>query len=126
DQAGAADSAVRSAAGQSVRVWHGAAPTFDSCGDFADGVGHLSAAAKSYIVTRLGQFYASGSAPAPTPVNTPQATSTPQPIATTATPTSVPVAVGAAGCPCGVFSYSGAPDIADVSDTNAVELGMKF
>ena len=48
----------------------GAAPTVDTCADFADGVGHLSPAAKTYLGTRLGQYYAAGVAPTPTPTRT--------------------------------------------------------
>jgi hypothetical protein len=110
-------------------VVHGIAPTVDNCADYADGVGHLAPAAKTYLSTRIGQYYASGVVPTPTSIpaatQTPSATSTPVAGATSTpvapTPTSVP-----GGCPCGLFSYSGLPAVDARNDTSPLELGLKF
>jgi hypothetical protein len=112
-------------------VVHGIAPTVDSCADYADGVGHLSPGAKTYLSTRIGQYYASAVAPTPTsipaPTQTPIATSTPV-AGATSTPTAVaPTATSVpGGCPCGLFSYSGLPAVDARNTTSPLELGLKF
>ncbi|HEX2516495.1 MAG TPA: DUF4082 domain-containing protein, partial [Chloroflexota bacterium] len=77
-----------------------------------------------------------GAGPTSTPTNTPAgptathpptatatATNTPAGPTATRTPTATP---GALGCPCTLFAPNSTPAVASMTDTGAVELGIKF